>query len=308
MHTSIVRLRRLHLVLVALAGALALVAAGCGGGGSSIVAPELTSFTSAANASSAADSAKFELTFSMTMPLSDKPLEFSAGGGFDKAADRAQLNFDLSSLAEMLKGLGESFGGKVTGDMGDPSDWKLDAIKDGDLVYLRFPLIKDQLPAGKTWVKGDLKELADQSGGDLGQFGSFAGTDPRDVFGMLKAVSGGITTVGTEKVRGVDTSHYMATIDIAKLEKLVPADQRQSLGGLDQTAEQAGLTGIPIDIWIDGDQRVRKMSFEIEAKQPGMSQTTKASFEVELYDYGKPLDITLPPADQVVDANTLKTS
>ena len=34
----------------------------------------------------------------------------------------------------------------------------------------------------------------------------------------------------------------------------------------------------------------------------------KASFDVELYDYGKPLEITLPPADEVVDAATLKTS
>ena len=32
----------------------------------------------------------------------------------------------------------------------------------------------------------------------------------------------------------------------------------------------------------------------------------KASLVVELYDYGKPLDLELPPADQVVDAATLK--
>ena len=38
------------------------------------------------------------------------------------------------------------------------------------------------------------------------------------------------------------------------------------------------------------------------------AQTMKASFAVELYDYGKPLEITLPPADEVVDAATLKTS
>jgi hypothetical protein len=307
MHASIVVVRRLHLVLAALVGTVALVAAGCGGS-SSMAVPELTSFTSAAKASSAADSAKFELTFSMTMPLSDKPLSFSASGGFDKPADRAQLNFDLSSLAELFKSLGQSFGGKVTGDMGSPSDWKLDAIKDGDLVYIHFPLIEDKLPAGKTWVKGDVKELAGAGGGDLDQFGSFAGTDPRDVFGMLKAVSGSIRSVGTEEIRGVETSHYMATIDIAKLEKLVPAAQRESLGGLDQAATQAGLTGIPIDIWIDGDQQVRKLTMEIETKQPGTTQTVKASLEVELYDYGKPLDITLPPADQVVDAATLKTS
>ena len=306
MHASIVVMRRLHLVLAALVGALALAAAGCGG--SSVAVPELTSFTSAANASSSADSAKFELTFSMTMPLSDKPLSFSAGGGFDKAADRAEFSFDLSSLAELFKSFGQSFGGKVTGDMGDPSDWKLDAVKDGDIVYVHSPLLEDKLPAGKTWVKGDFKDLADASAGDVGQFGSFAGTDPRDVFGMLKAVSGSIEAVGTEELRGVETSHYKATIDVAKLEQLVPADQRKTLGGLDDAAAQAGLTGIPIEIWIDADEQVRKLTFDIEAKQPGASQTMKASFEVELYDYGKPLDITVPPADETVDAATLKTS
>ena len=305
MHTPIVAVRRFHLVLAALAGVLALVAAGCG---STAAVPELTSFTSASKASAAADSAKFELTFSMTMPLSEKPLEFKADGGFDKPADRARFAFDLSSLVELFKGLGQSFGGKVTGDMGDPADWKLDAIKDGDLVYLHFPLIADQLPAGKTWVKGDVKDLSGADAGQLSQFGSFAGTDPRDVFGMLEAVSGSIESVGTDEIRGVETSHYRATIDVSKLEQLVPAEQRQSLGGIDQAAAQAGLTGIPIEIWIDGDQQVRKLTFEIDAKQPGTSQHVKASFDVELYDYGKPLEITLPPADQVVDAKTLKTS
>ena len=140
----------------------------------------------------------------MTMPLTDKPLSFSASGGFDKPADRAQLSFDLSSLVELFKSLGQSFGGKVSGDMGSPSDWKLDAIKDGDLVYIHFPLMADQLPAGKTWVMGDLTELSGASAGDLSQFGSFAGTDPRDVFGMLKAVSGSIESVGTEEIRGVE--------------------------------------------------------------------------------------------------------
>ena len=32
----------------------------------------------------------------------------------------------------------------------------------------------------------------------------------------------------------------------------------------------------------------------------------KASLVVELYDYGKALDLDLPPADQVADAATLK--
>ena len=268
--------------------------------------PELASFTTVAQKSSAADSARFSLELGIAIPGTDKPLAVSAEGGFDTSAKRAQMSFDLSSFADLLKSFGTAFGGKVTGDLGSAGDWKLEAIRDGDTAYLKFPLIADQLPAGKTWIKGDAKTLSSADAGQLQQFGSFAGTDPRDVLGLLKAVSGSITAVGSDKIRGVETSHYRATIDTAKLAQLVPAAQRQSLGGLDQTARQAGVTALPVDVWVDADQLVRKISIDLDAKQPGTGMPVKASLVVELYDYGTPLELKLPPADEVVDAATLK--
>ena len=292
---------RLPALFAALVALLAVVAAGCGG--SAVALPELTSFDTIARKSSTADSARFDLKVEMALPGTAKALSFDAEGGFDTPARRAQLTFDLSSLAELFKSFGSSFGGTVKGDLGSPEDWKLEVIQDGDTVYVRFPLIAKDLPAGKTWIKGDAKDL---SQGQMSQFGSLAGTDPRDVFGLLKAVSGSIEAVGTEKIRGVETSHYRATIDLAKVEQLVPEAQRQSLGGLDQSAKQAGLTGLPLEIWIDSDQRVRKLSIDLDAKQPGTDASVKAAVVVELYDYGAPLELELPPADQVADAATLK--
>jgi hypothetical protein len=306
MHTAKVLVRRSHALVAALVALLAVIAAGCGA--SDVAVPELTSFTNVAQTSSAADSASFSLAAEVKVPGIGKKLEVSADGGFDTPTKRSKMSVDLSSLAELMKSFGSGLGGTVTGDLGSPEDWKLEVIQDGDTAYVHFPPLAKQLPDGKTWVKGDAKTLSAAGSGDMQQFGSLAGTDPRDVFGMLRAVSGSIEAVGTDELRGVETSHYKATIDVSKLEKLVPAEQRQTLGGIDEAAAQAGLTGIPVEIWIDGDQQVRKLTFSIDAKQPGTSQSVKASFEVELYDYGKPLDITLPPADQVVDAATLKSS
>ncbi len=297
-------LRRLHALPAALAVLVAVAVAGCGG--SAVAVPELSSLTQVAQKSSAADSARFALTLEMTVPIAAQKLSFSAEGGFDTPARRAQMTFDLSSFAELFKGLGSSLGGKVTGDLGTPSDWKLEAIQDGDTAYIHFPLIAKQLPPGKTWIKGDAKDLSQADAGRLSQFGSFAGTDPRDVFAFLKAVSGSIEAVGSEKIRGVETSHYRATVDTAKLAKLIPAEQRQSLGGIDQTAAQAGLSELPLDVWIDADQRVRKLAIDLDAKQPGTDARVEASLVIELYDYGTSLDLELPPADEVVDAATLK--
>jgi len=296
--------RRLSAPLAALVAVLALAAAGCGG--QAVAIPELTSLTQVAQTSSAVETARFALTLDMTMPGSEQKLSFGAEGGFDAPAKRAQLTFDLSSLAELFKTIGSSFGGTMTGDLGSPEDWKLEAIQDGDTTYIKFPLLAKQLPAGKTWIKGNAKELSSADGGQLSQFGSFAGTDPRDTFGLLKAVSGSIELVGSEKIRGVETNHYRAAVDMAKLEALVPAARRQSLGGLDQAAKQAGLTALPLDVWIDAEKRVAKLSVDLDAKQPGSEEPVKASLVIELFDYGKPLELALPSADEVVDAATLK--
>lgn len=296
--------RRPHLIFAALVAVAAFAVAGCRG--SDVALPELTSFAQVAQTSSAADTARFVLSLDLTMPGTDQKLSFSAEGGFDTRAKRAQLTFDLSSFAELFKSLGAGLGGAITGDLGDPSDWKLEAIQDGDTAYIKFPLLAKQLPDGKTWIKGSAKELSSADTGQLSQFGSLAGTDPRDLFAFLKAVSGAIETVGSNELRGVETTHYRARVDAAKLPKLIPAGQRQSLGGLDQAAAQAGLASLPLEIWIDADNQVRKLSIDIDAKQPGTDGSVKASLVVELYDYGKPLDLKLPPADEVVDAATLK--
>ena len=91
--------------------------------------PELASFTTVAQKSSAADSARFSLELGIAIPGADKPLAVSAEGGFDTSAKRAQMTFDLSSFADLLKSFGTAFGGKVTGDLGSAGDWKLEAIR-----------------------------------------------------------------------------------------------------------------------------------------------------------------------------------
>ncbi len=299
-------MRRFLAPLVGLVAVLGLVAAGCGGSQGAI--PELSSFTSVAQSSASSDSAKFELTFELTVPGVGKSLSFEADGGFDTPARRSQIAVDLTSLADLMSQAGPLLGGTVTGDLADtsPEDWKLDAIVDGDVVYLRFPPLAKELPDGKTWIKGNAKELSQSGTSGLDQAGALSGMDARDVFSFLEGVSGTIEAVGSEDVRGVSTSHYRATLDPTKLTALVPADQQGSLGGIDEAAKQAGLTDLPIDVWVDADGRVRKLSIELDAKMPGSDASLQASLVVEVYDYGMPLDLELPPADQVADAATLK--
>ncbi len=302
MHTGVMAFHRSRTLVAVVVALLATVAAGCAG--SSGVAPELTSLTQVAERSASVDSARFALTFDLTLPGADGPVSFSADGAFDTPGKRAQLNLDLSSVTELVKAFGAQLGGTPSGDLGSPDDWKLEIIQDGDTAYARFPLLAKELPAGKTWIKIDAKELSNVEAGQLGQLGSLTKTAPSDVFELLKAVSGPIEAVGSEDVRGVETSHYRTTLDAAKITELVPDAQRQSLGGLDETLQSA-LSELPLEIWIDADQRIRKLSIELAAKQPLLGEAN-ARLTVEVFDYGQPLELELPPADQIVDATTLK--
>ena len=84
------------------------------------------------------------------------------------------------------------------------------------------------MPGGKPWIKVDLNAVGKQAGIDLSQFTQL-GTDPSRMVDWLRTVSGDVTTVGTEKLDGVDTTHYRATVDLSKYPDLVPADQREAV-------------------------------------------------------------------------------
>jgi hypothetical protein len=300
------------LLVMLTAASLAVLVAGCGGsgdaGGQSALPPtELTSFATAAKAS-ASDSARFSLSLSQSLPGSDKTLAFHGSGAFDAAAKRAHVELDLSAVAELIGGLGSALGGSGGANLStDPDDWQLEAIVEGDVAYLRFPLLAAQLPAGKTWVKGDAKELAGQAGSGLGQFDSFAQTDPREVFAVLQAVSGSIETVGSEELRGVATTHYRASIDLAKALELIPAEQRQGVPDLEQMLGQLGLSQVPIDVWLDAEQRVHKLQAALELTSPdGSGQQARTELSVEVWDYGVPVELELPSSDDVADAASLQ--
>ena len=92
-------------------------------------------------------------------------------------------------------------------------------VQDGTVGYVRLPAFDEQLPEGKTWIRADAAD-ASTSGFDVGELGQFAKSDPRDVLGTLRAVTSDVETVGSEELRGVETTHYRATIDPAQLGKL----------------------------------------------------------------------------------------
>jgi hypothetical protein len=294
---------RLRLVFVVLLACVAAVAAGCGGSSSSSTPLELDSLVGVADRTTGADTGRFEMKLHMTAPGLPQEFEIGATGAFDRLVERTQMTLDMSSFVELLS----SFGGNGAPDLGKPEDWKLDLVQDKSVVYLRLPeFLKSKVPGGKSWVKGDMRTLAKTSGSLIGNTG-FGGGDPRDVVAFLKAVSGDVQAVGREDIRGVSASHYRATLDLQKLLDLARSSSGQSLVDMDEMMKQAGVPSIPVDVWVDDESLLRRMEMNFAMNGTG-GDSGKATFglSLDVFDYGKPLFIELPPADDVADASTLQ--
>jgi hypothetical protein len=300
-------MRRRLVHLGVLGASLVLVAglAGCGASSHDPL-PALENIGAVAAKSKSAESFAFDLLISQE--VLGQELSITADGAFDNRSNRGRMSFDLSSFARLLTGFGEAFGAKqgdLPPEFKDPEKWKLEVLLDGTRAYLRFPVLASKL-GGKEWISGDVAELAAAKGVDLGQIGSVASTDPRSALDALKAVSGTIDGVGREEVDGVETTHYRATLDPAKIAAQAGAAGASSdiLSSLRNALAQANLSSIPIDLWVDDDGLLRKYVIDVALEEGGQKATT--SVILRLHDYGAPVELDLPDAGDVVDASTLE--
>jgi LppX_LprAFG lipoprotein len=194
---------------------------------------------------------------------------------------RARMALDLSGLEQ----------GAVGG--------KLHLVFDDLDFYVSFPPeIAEALPAGRQWLKLDLAALGKEQGFDLEQLAQAARGDPSQSLDYLGAASDDFEEVGTETVRGVETTHYTGTIDLEKLAAQAPAAMRSSYR---QAIEVSGVKTVPVNVWLDHDGMARRVRYDM----PLPGQEGSVTSTIELYDFGIEVDVQPPSPDSTVDLGHL---
>jgi hypothetical protein len=282
-------------LVLALAAPLLLIA-GCAsesdGGGLEVQtgAAAVAELRGAPDAASEAGTAAFEMVMTMTgLPgLGEDAVELTATGSFDADAQQMAMEMDLGA---MFEGLAEATGETVPPEMAQPVRF----VADGTTFYLRIPIL-DALTGSSGWLSMSADDLG-QSAGSLGLgAGAF---DPSKMLEVLRGTSDDVQPDGQEDVRGVATTKYTATVNMADALESVPADQRDELEAqLDQLG--AGDADIPIEIWVDADGLPRRFSLtfgDLAAEQ--LSDDGTMAMTMEFFDYGEPVSIELPSPDDV---------
>lgn len=179
-------------------------------------------------------------------------------------------------------------------------------VFDHFVFYLRSPSFAGALKSGKRWIKLDLAKAGKAAGIDFSLL-SQARQDPSQSLRLLKAVSGDVKKVGDEDVRGVNTTHYKATVDLAKYPGTLPAKDRAAAQlTVDNLVKRLGSTKSPVEVWIGKDHLVRRYVQTLKLKLAGRASSIKQ--RIEFYDYGTKVDVVVPSADEVQDLTGIAAS
>jgi hypothetical protein len=289
---------RLVARLAALAGAAALVLAGCGGGGGSssteartTTAPTAAKRLLASVPQKAANAGSSRVSFSYTIDSEalSKPITMTGRGEFDYAKSEGRMSMDIGAF---LTAAGQSGSGKV------------DVILTRDSYYLKYPLLSRALKAKTPWIRVDLADLLKPSGVDVNSLQLNQG-DPSQTLVYLKA-AGTVEQKGTEVIDGVETTRYHAIVDLGRVPGQAPKRLRAAMRtSISKLQTQYGISELPLDVWIDRQGLPRQIREDIDVSAQG--QQVGVSTTVHFSDYGVRIHAAPPPARQVTDISDLSS-
>lgn len=178
-----------------------------------------------------------------------------------------------------------------------------EVLLDGNIVYLKLGAALPGL-GQRPWVRIDLATLTDGQGDGIEALRQLRANDPRAVINELRGATGDAEKLGTESVRGAETTRYRTTVDLDKAAADSPASVRADLA---EVARQLGTSELAMEAWLDDEGRIRRLQYSIdlaeldeEAPAKGTGTGTVVA-TLELFDFGTEVAVVLPPEDQTTD-------
>ncbi|MFD9723525.1 LppX_LprAFG lipoprotein [Streptomyces sp. NPDC059072] len=170
--------------------------------------------------------------------------------------------------------------------------------KPGETVEIRLLDGAMYLGGEGKWMKFDLKTLAPDQAAQLESLGGGQqGENPGDKANDLSAAKD-LKVVGEETVDGQKTTHLTGTVTLDQM-------KAQSAGSTPETKkrqeknlkaiEDQGIKEMTMDIWIDESDQTKQF------RTRGTGTSGQMDVTVKFLDINKPVEVTAPPADQVVD-------
>jgi hypothetical protein len=158
---------------------------------------------------------------------------------------------------------------------------ELRVVIDAGKTYLKLPASVNH--AAKPWVlvsPASSNPVVRQLGTTLQSIEQSAALDQFTTFTNAARV----TRHMQETLNGAPATHYVLSVDVTKLPSSLPGKEQLTA---------AGLTTLPVDLWIDQQGRLVKVAENLTVKSQHVSTT------ISIGQYNAPVTIAPPPAAQV---------
>jgi hypothetical protein len=148
------------------------------------------------------------------------------------------------------------------------------------VIYLKLSAIAQTDKFIKVDVSDPSDPMAQMFSQMMGQL------DPSKTFDVFDQVTR-LQQRGTQEVDGVETTHYVVTVDTEDVLKAQGMGTQMTPGQMPKT--------IAYDVWVDADNLVRKLSMDLQG----------STVDMTLSRWGEPVEISAPPPSQVTDVGEL---
>ncbi len=274
---------------------VAVVATACGGGSQATAPAPATG--SRANAPASVTLAAYRAT----VAAGSADVSTSVG---EHTGDGYQLVLTDQGAFSWRSGLGQM----TTDFKVDATDIQSSEIIDGHDEYIRMSVVGAPV-SGSTLPGADLWSRTTWTGGSAWgllnglTFGSPGPPSPEALLHLLQSQATATADLGPASIGGVATTHYRSQLPVSSLgiDHAQVAQAEQSLGG----------TTIGVDFWVDPAGLLRRLSFALslhkiptepgttKSEDPGVRPPLTLTLTLDLSNYGVPVDVTPPPADQI---------
>lgn len=247
----------------------------------------------------AAQSARFSMDFVTT----GLPRPETAPPG----PDDLMITMRMSGVMDLARDVGE-FDTEMP-----PLEGRIEARQIGANVYQKFPeqMRAQTLPPGKVWVRTNADEMMRQQYGVTAA--QMQGDAPSDLASgqleYLRGVSESVEKVGEEMVRGFRTTRYRATMD---LEESLTGESPEAREAYEKLRATIRTDTLPVEVWLDEEGRVRRYDMNVPMRLPEKtaaqgSAEANVRMVSEYYDFGVPVRVVPPPAEQTIGLDELVT-
>jgi hypothetical protein len=238
-------------------------------------------------------------------PDDRSPAEVLAAAGsatLEERTVRASTEQLTSVQGQEVTTLIEGVADLVTGDSESTVDLSLpgqdpmtsQVIIEDATVYVEASSIPGA-PTDARWISIDSEALGSQLRINLEAF-------HQNGAALLATLAEGVDVkeVDTESVRETETTQYRFTTDLAALAESGPEELRSSF---EQVIQLTGSEEISTQVWIDDEDRVRRIvtTLEFEVANQQISQETT----VEYFEFGVEVDVQPPQEQDTVDITEL---